>query len=64
MAQIGMRKLTHRRISDLISELELFGIISTKVISKGRYGRTRVINLQVSEILKDKIRTMIDKNFE
>lgn len=39
----GLHPLTQRRVSDLISEFEMYGIISTTVISKGRYGRTRII---------------------
>ena len=44
----GLRPLTQRRISDIIHEFELMGIINTKTISKGRYGRTRDISLSVS----------------
>lgn len=39
--------LTHRRVSDLISELDMLGIISAKVVSKGRYGRTKEIYLTI-----------------
>ncbi|OPX76987.1 MAG: ORC1-type DNA replication protein [Methanosaeta sp. PtaB.Bin039] len=39
--------LTHRRITDLISELDMLGILHTVVISKGRYGRTKEITLSV-----------------
>ena len=45
--RIGMDILTQRRISDLISELDMLGIINSIVISKGRYGRTREIKLDV-----------------
>jgi cell division control protein 6 len=45
--QIGLRPLTQRRVSDIIGEFELIGIINTKTISKGRYGRTREITLSV-----------------
>ncbi len=46
--------LTQRRIADLISELDMLGIITARVISKGRYGRTRDIKLSYSseEIMK------------
>ncbi len=46
--------LTQRRVADLISELDMLGIINARVISKGRYGRTREINISSSseEILK------------
>jgi cell division control protein 6 len=40
-------ELTQRRITDLISELDMLGIIHARVISKGRYGRTRIIQLAV-----------------
>ncbi len=40
--------LTQRRIADLISELDMLGIITARVISKGRYGRTREIKLSSS----------------
>ncbi|MDI6718657.1 MAG: ORC1-type DNA replication protein [Methanomicrobiales archaeon] len=33
--------LTHRRITDLVSELNMLGVINTRVVSKGRYGRTK-----------------------
>jgi len=45
--KIGIDCLTQRRISDLISELDMLGIINSIVISKGRYGRTREIRLDV-----------------
>lgn len=44
-----LKPLTHRRISDLIAELDMFGIITTSVVSKGRYGRTRTISLNIPE---------------
>ena len=48
--------LTQRRIADLISELDMLGIITARVISKGRHGRTREIQLSPStttgELLK------------
>ncbi|MEM0492623.1 MAG: ORC1-type DNA replication protein [Candidatus Thermoplasmatota archaeon] len=40
--------LTQRRITDLISELDMLGIITARVISKGRYGRTREIQIPTS----------------
>lgn len=45
--RIGLDPLTQRRISDLISELDMLGIINSIVISKGRYGRTREIRLDM-----------------
>jgi cell division control protein 6 len=45
----GLKTLTQRRISDLISELDILGVINASVISKGRYGRTRKINIQLGQ---------------
>jgi len=40
--------LTQRRIADLISEMDMLGIITARVISKGRYGRTKEIKMSSS----------------
>lgn len=40
--------LTQRRVADLISELDMLGVITARVISKGRYGRTREIKTSSS----------------
>src|SRR3989338_7264588 len=46
--RLGLRPLTQRRVSSIIGEFELMGLISTKTISKGRYGRTREIMASIS----------------
>jgi cell division control protein 6 len=43
--QVGITPLTQRRISDYLSDLEDFGLISTTLKSLGRYGRTRLIRI-------------------
>ena len=60
--QSGLRPLTQRRISDVVAELDMLGIITTKVISKGRYGRTREINLSLPEDLKPRIRVILEES--
>jgi cell division control protein 6 len=44
---IGIDILTQRRVTDLISELDMMGILNATVVSKGRYGRTKEISLSV-----------------
>jgi len=39
----GYRPLSQRRFSDMISYLDLYGLINAPVISRGRYGKTREI---------------------
>jgi len=46
---LSIDTLTQRRVSDLISELDMMGLINTTVISKGRYGRTKKIKLAVNK---------------
>ncbi len=59
--QTGMRPLTQRRVSDVLAELDMLGIITVKVISKGRYGRTREISLSVPQIIIPKIIALLEQ---
>ena len=45
--EIDADTLTQRRVTDLISELDMLGIVNAVVVSKGRYGRTKEISLSV-----------------
>jgi len=56
----GNNILTQRRISDLISELDMLGIINAKLISKGRYGRTREIYMTIPMDILEKIRATLE----
>jgi cell division control protein 6 len=44
----GLNKLTQRRVSELVRELDLAGIINARVVSKGRYGRSKMIQLNIT----------------
>ena len=57
--QTGLRPLTQRRISDIIGEFDMLGIIYARVISKGRYGRTREISLSIPESTLPKIKKLL-----
>jgi len=46
-SKVALKPLTQRRVSDIIAELDMLGIINARVISKGRYGRTREIRLGI-----------------
>ncbi len=60
----GLRPLTQRRISDVIAELDVMGIVNAKVISKGRYGRTREISLGIQDALISKIKKFLQEELE
>lgn len=47
--------LTQRRISDIIGEFDLLGLINAQTISNGRYGRTREIRVDLPEDITAKI---------
>ncbi len=57
----GLRPITQRRISDIIAELDMLGLINAKVISKGRFGRTREIQLAIPSHLLDKVHHLLGK---
>ena len=40
----GSQVLTQRRFSDMVSFMDLYGLINARVTSKGRYGKTREIS--------------------
>ncbi len=56
--------LTQRRISDIISEFDMLGIVNAKVISKGRYGRTRDISLEISEPTLSRIKNILEESIK
>jgi cell division control protein 6 len=50
-----LRPLTQRRVSDIIAELDMLGIITARVVSKGRYGRTRELSITVPDTIRPKL---------
>jgi archaeal cell division control protein 6 len=53
--------LTQRRVSDIIAEFDMLGIINARVISKGRQGRTREIKLSLSQSITEKAVDILKK---
>ncbi len=47
----GVTPLTQRRLSTLVNELDSMGLLNAKVISMGRYGRTKKIRLEIPRTL-------------
>ena len=56
---VDLDRLTQRRISDFINELIMHGIIDAQEISRGRYGRTRRIQLSVP---KEQVRIVLEED--
>lgn len=59
----NLKVLTQRRVSDLISELDMFGILNSRVVSKGRYGRTREIKIDLSNDVLSRIEKFLREEF-
>lgn len=56
--------LTQRRVSDILAEFDMLGVINTRVISKGRQGRTREIRLMIAPHVKEKAWEMLQQSLE
>ena len=52
--------LTQRRVSDIVQEFDMLGIINVRVISKGRGGRMREIKLAISKEIIRKAKQIIE----
>lgn len=59
----GLDPLTQRRVSDLISELDMLGIIKAEVTSQGRYGRTRLIRPAMSQNVKNQVKDLLKSKY-
>src|SRR3989338_9028338 len=56
--------LTQRRVSDILAEFDMLGIINARVISKGRQGRTREIKLMLAPAIKSKAFEILKKSLD
>jgi len=54
-AQEGSRALSQRRFSDMISYLDLYGLVNARMVSKGRYGNTREISSSLPETVVERM---------
>jgi cell division control protein 6 len=59
--QSGISPLTQRRVSGLISELDMVGLLNARVVSMGRHGRTKKIRLGIGRSLVRKVLTNSDR---
>jgi len=56
--------LTQRRVSDIIQEFDMLGIINVRVISKGRGGRMREIKLVITNNIIKKAIEIIEESLD
>jgi cell division control protein 6 len=60
----GLRSISGRAFGDVLDELDMYSLCRNRVHSRGRYGRTREIILDISDELIDKMYSTIRMNFE
>ncbi len=60
----GLEVLTQRRVSDILQEFDMLGIINVRVISKGRGGRMREIKLAISGGIITKAKEIIESSLD
>ena len=60
----GLRPLTGRAVGDLLVELDMYSLVRTRVLSRGRYGRTREISLDLAPDLVEEILSLLRMNFD
>lgn len=54
--------LTQRRVSDILADFDMLGLINARVISKGRMGRTREIRLAIPDSLLDRCKVSLTES--
>ncbi len=58
-SSLNLRPLTQRRVSDVLAEFDMLGLIRARVISKGRYGRTREMSMNIPDFLIPKVKLIL-----
>lgn len=59
--KVKLESLTQRRVSDIIAEFDMLGLINVDVVSRGRQGRTREIKVMLSEPIRVKAKEIISE---
>ena len=62
--EIALSPLTYRAFSDLLNELDMYSFLHCRVLSRGRYGRSRQITLSLPDELLAKIRSAIQLSLQ
>ena len=63
-SRISLRPLACRAFGDLLNELDMYGLLRTRPVSRGRYGRTRDISLDLPNDLVAKIEKAVLLNLD
>lgn len=62
--EAGLRPVTQRAFSDLICELDMYGLLRAKTVSRGRYGRSKDIRVALPPKIHKELLRVIRSNFD
>lgn len=64
VGRLGVKRLTARRVADLIADMDYNSFITTRVRSNGRYGRVKELQLVIPQTAVMKIEKMLESDIE
>ena len=62
--EVRLAPISQRAFSDLLYELDMYGYIRARTVSRGRYGRTKEIHVSVEPAVREMLIRQIRKNFD
>jgi len=62
--EISLDPISQRAFSDLLYELDMYGYIRARTVSRGRYGRTKEIHVSLEPAVRQTLVRQIRKNFD
>lgn len=58
----GYEPLTQRRISEIINELDMLGLVNAVVVNRGRYGKTKIIRIgDLLPVIKNALQKALER---
>ncbi|VGO13693.1 hypothetical protein PDESU_02250 [Pontiella desulfatans] len=63
-AESGLRPVTQRAFSDLLCELDMYGYLRARTVSRGRYGRSKDIHVTLAPNIHKRLLHVIRSNFD
>jgi cell division control protein 6 len=60
----GLQPVTQRAFTDLLAELDMYGFITARTVSRGRYGRSREIRVSLQPDVAKRLITVIRETFD
>jgi cell division control protein 6 len=62
--EVGLEPISQRAFSDLLYELDMYGYIRARTVSRGRYGRTKEVYVSLEPAVRETLVRQIRKNFD